>query len=228
MTTAESDVIVPAACALQSNPFTNHYYHGQDFRRSPHSRKSIHHWLLNYFTHLACLQVAILFPPAAAGMVTGCSCDLLINICLTMCVTNDFLASVPSKSSFIRYSLGYIPGHIHAFWLIYKQIQAEERYGSGGFQCKYYHNLRFWAVKIDLYSSRCGQRAIRASIPGHRPTTTTGAVLRCDRQWSVESIFCALLATWGIVYTSRICFDQLFLSNVWFSLDFAFSCKACV
>ncbi|KAF8229774.1 hypothetical protein L208DRAFT_1401491 [Tricholoma matsutake] len=46
-------------------------------------------------------------------MVTGCSCDLLINICLTI--------------------LGYIPGHIHAFWLIYKKMQAEERYGSGGF-----------------------------------------------------------------------------------------------
>lgn len=27
--------------------------------------------------------VAILFPPAAAGFLTGCSCDLLINIALT-------------------------------------------------------------------------------------------------------------------------------------------------
>ncbi|KAF9456863.1 hypothetical protein BDZ94DRAFT_1274572 [Collybia nuda] len=60
------------------------------------------------------ILVAILFPPAAAGFVTGCSCDLLINICLTI--------------------LGYIPGHIHAFWLIYKKLQAEERYGQGGFQ----------------------------------------------------------------------------------------------
>ncbi|KAF8067640.1 hypothetical protein FPV67DRAFT_1492702 [Lyophyllum atratum] len=58
--------------------------------------------------------VAILFPPAAAGIITGCSCDLLINICLTI--------------------LGYLPGHIHAFWLIYKKIQAEERYGHEGFQ----------------------------------------------------------------------------------------------
>jgi len=58
--------------------------------------------------------VAILFPPAAAGFITGCSCDLLINICLTI--------------------LGYIPGHIHAFWLIYRRIQAEERYGYGGYQ----------------------------------------------------------------------------------------------
>ncbi|KAG6888951.1 hypothetical protein C0995_004806 [Termitomyces sp. Mi166 len=59
------------------------------------------------------ILIAILFPPAAAAIVTGCSCDLLINICLTI--------------------LGYLPGSIHAFWLIYKKIQAEEQYGSGGF-----------------------------------------------------------------------------------------------
>ncbi|KXN81567.1 Plasma membrane proteolipid 3 [Leucoagaricus sp. SymC.cos] len=57
--------------------------------------------------------VAIIFPPAAAFIITGCGCDLLINILLTI--------------------LGYLPGHIHAFWLIYKKMQAEERYGMGGF-----------------------------------------------------------------------------------------------
>ncbi|CDZ98515.1 upf0057-domain-containing partial [Phaffia rhodozyma] len=57
--------------------------------------------------------VAILFPPAAAAFVTGCSCDLLINILLT--------------------ALGYIPGHIHAFWLIYKKMAAEEKYGPQGY-----------------------------------------------------------------------------------------------
>jgi len=31
-------------------------------------------------------QVALLFPPAAAAIITGCSCDLLINIILTMYV----------------------------------------------------------------------------------------------------------------------------------------------
>ncbi|GAA5952082.1 hypothetical protein JCM10213_005356 [Rhodosporidiobolus nylandii] len=55
--------------------------------------------------------VAIIFPPASAAFLTGCSCDLLINICLTL--------------------LGYIPGHLHAFWLIYRNAQAEERYGQG-------------------------------------------------------------------------------------------------
>ncbi|GHJ90252.1 hypothetical protein NliqN6_6654 [Naganishia liquefaciens] len=57
--------------------------------------------------------VAILFPPAAVFMISGCTCDLLINICLTL--------------------LGYFPGHIHAFYLIYKKMQAEERYGPAGY-----------------------------------------------------------------------------------------------
>ncbi|KAI0342315.1 UPF0057-domain-containing protein [Trametopsis cervina] len=59
------------------------------------------------------ILVAILFPPAAVFFVSGCGCDLLINILLTV--------------------LGYIPGHIHAFWLIYRKMKAEERYGRGGF-----------------------------------------------------------------------------------------------
>ncbi|KIJ67323.1 hypothetical protein HYDPIDRAFT_37869 [Hydnomerulius pinastri MD-312] len=53
--------------------------------------------------------VAIIFPPAAVAFISGCGCDLLINILLTI--------------------LGYIPGHIHAFWLIYKRAKANETYG---------------------------------------------------------------------------------------------------
>lgn len=30
--------------------------------------------------------IAIIFPPAAVAMMTGCSCDLLISIALTMLV----------------------------------------------------------------------------------------------------------------------------------------------
>jgi len=58
--------------------------------------------------------VAILLPPAAVAFIAGCSCDLLINILLTIC--------------------GYIPGHIHAFWLIYRKTKAEEQWGVGGYQ----------------------------------------------------------------------------------------------
>ncbi|KAH9990975.1 hypothetical protein BJV74DRAFT_836756, partial [Russula compacta] len=45
------------------------------------------------------ILVAILFPPAAAFFIAGCSCDLLINICLTI--------------------LGYIPGHIVRTFFIF-------------------------------------------------------------------------------------------------------------
>jgi len=58
--------------------------------------------------------VTILFPPVAVAFITGCSCDLLLNIVLSI--------------------FGYVPGCIHAFWLIYKKIQAEEKYGNGGFR----------------------------------------------------------------------------------------------
>lgn len=50
--------------------------------------------------------------------------------------------SLPTRISLtcsLKYSLGYVPGAIHAFWLIYKQMQAEERYGSGGFLCAPIH-----------------------------------------------------------------------------------------
>ncbi|EJD44931.1 UPF0057-domain-containing protein [Auricularia subglabra TFB-10046 SS5] len=86
--------------------------------------------------------VAILFPPAAVIFMTGCSCDLIINILLTI--------------------LGYIPGHIHAFWLIYKKMKAEERYGEGGFRY----------VGNGTYE---GYNSVPAPAPGYGATgTTTG------------------------------------------------------
>ncbi|CAG8540303.1 6261_t:CDS:2 [Ambispora gerdemannii] len=52
------------------------------------------------------ILVAILFPPAAVLIATGCSADFCINICLTI--------------------LGYIPGHIHAFYVLYKKSEERE------------------------------------------------------------------------------------------------------
>ncbi|ELU36352.1 Pmp3 domain-containing protein [Rhizoctonia solani AG-1 IA] len=49
------------------------------------------------------ILVTIIFPPAAVAIMSGCSCDLL----------------------------GYLPGHIHAFYLIWRRMEAEERYGGG-------------------------------------------------------------------------------------------------
>ncbi|KAJ6571835.1 hypothetical protein B0H19DRAFT_1255766 [Mycena capillaripes] len=64
-------------------------------------------------TDFLLILVAILCPPIATFLISGCGCDLLISILLSI--------------------LGYLPGHIHAFWLIYLKVQAEERFGEGGF-----------------------------------------------------------------------------------------------
>lgn len=73
------------------------------------------------------ILVAILFPPAAVGFMTGCSCDLLVNCLLTL--------------------LGYIPGHIHAFYVIYKRMKAEETYGHGGY--RYTGNATFEPLAVN-------------------------------------------------------------------------------
>jgi len=81
-------------------------------------------------------------------MITGCSCDLLINILLTVYVLYP-VKLLKWRSWCFYCSLGYIPGHIHAFWLIYRKMQAEERYGNGGFICEW--NLWLGAVlKLSL------------------------------------------------------------------------------
>ncbi|KDQ16467.1 hypothetical protein BOTBODRAFT_30800 [Botryobasidium botryosum FD-172 SS1] len=54
--------------------------------------------------------IAILFPPLAVFFLTGCGADLLINILLTI--------------------LGFLPGHIHAFYLIWKSRQLARPIGG--------------------------------------------------------------------------------------------------
>ncbi|TFY73704.1 hypothetical protein EWM64_g10308 [Hericium alpestre] len=100
------------------------------------------------------ILVAIIFPPAAAAFITGCSCDLLINICLTMYVSVDIDSLTKAKQ---RYAQPRLPAgplgasndsmvlnmtHTnltscalvqHAFWLIYRKMKAEEQYGHGGY-----------------------------------------------------------------------------------------------
>lgn len=56
--------------------------------------------------------IAFFFPPAAVGIKTGCSVDLLINICL--CV------------------LGAIPGIIHGFYIVHKYNDNQEDIENGG------------------------------------------------------------------------------------------------
>jgi hypothetical protein len=36
----------------------------------------------------------------------------------------------PSRTA---HTQGYLPGHIHAFWILYKKMRAEEMYGATGY-----------------------------------------------------------------------------------------------
>ncbi|KAF3940771.1 hypothetical protein ABW19_dt0207971 [Dactylella cylindrospora] len=52
------------------------------------------------------ILVTILCPPVGVWAIAGCGADFFINICLTI--------------------LGYLPGHIHAFYLIYVYYERKE------------------------------------------------------------------------------------------------------
>ncbi|KAI0407500.1 putative stress response RCI peptide [Xylaria palmicola] len=55
--------------------------------------------------------ITILFPPVGVAIVAGCGADLFINIALTI--------------------LGYIPGHIHAFYIEYVYYDRQEQARQG-------------------------------------------------------------------------------------------------
>ncbi|KAG9051320.1 hypothetical protein FS837_009587 [Tulasnella sp. UAMH 9824] len=61
--------------------------------------------------------VAILFPPLAVFLMTGWM----------------FLRP-PDQYPFVPFLASVDHGHIHAFWLIYKKMKAEEAYGPGGYK----------------------------------------------------------------------------------------------
>ncbi|KAG2148887.1 hypothetical protein DEU56DRAFT_84199 [Suillus clintonianus] len=58
--------------------------------------------------------VAVIFPPAAVAFISGCGCDLFVNILLTL--------------------LGFFPGLIHALWLVFKRTNVPERRAIGSYR----------------------------------------------------------------------------------------------
>ncbi|KAF3023188.1 hypothetical protein G7054_g9289 [Neopestalotiopsis clavispora] len=62
---------------------------------------------------LLVVLITILLPPVGVWAVAGCGADLFINICLTL--------------------LGYLPGHIHAFYLEYVYYDRREQAREGRF-----------------------------------------------------------------------------------------------
>ncbi|PHH63768.1 hypothetical protein CDD81_5533 [Ophiocordyceps australis] len=57
--------------------------------------------------------ITIIFPPIGVWAVAGCGMDLFINICLTV--------------------LGYLPGHIHAFYIEFVYYDRREQAHQGRF-----------------------------------------------------------------------------------------------
>ncbi|KAK1999688.1 hypothetical protein LX36DRAFT_604544 [Colletotrichum falcatum] len=57
------------------------------------------------------ILITILVPPIGVYAVAGCGMDLLVNICLTI--------------------LGYLPGHIHAFYIEYVYYDRKEQAREG-------------------------------------------------------------------------------------------------
>ncbi|KAK3196121.1 hypothetical protein K4F52_000989 [Lecanicillium sp. MT-2017a] len=60
--------------------------------------------------------ITLLFPPLGVWAVAGCGMDLFINICLTL--------------------LGYIPGHLHAFYLEYIYFDRREQSNEGRYPAR--------------------------------------------------------------------------------------------
>ncbi|KAF3765056.1 hypothetical protein M406DRAFT_322859 [Cryphonectria parasitica EP155] len=62
--------------------------------------------MANVCSLILLILITLLFPPVGVVIVAGCGADVLINIGLTL--------------------LGYIPGHIHAFYIIYVYYSRQE------------------------------------------------------------------------------------------------------
>ncbi|KAF2455632.1 hypothetical protein BDY21DRAFT_349888 [Lineolata rhizophorae] len=60
--------------------------------------------------------ISIFLPPVGVFLVAGCGADFLINICLTI--------------------LGYIPGHIHAFYILYIYFKRRDESSQGVFDSR--------------------------------------------------------------------------------------------
>ncbi len=47
--------------------------------------------------------------------------------------TLTYTLPTPAPSPAPAHTQGYLPGHIHAFWILYKKMRAEEMYGATGY-----------------------------------------------------------------------------------------------
>jgi len=65
----------------------------------------------NPVSALLIVIITLFIPPLGVFMIAGCGADLCVNICLTL--------------------LGYIPGHVHAFYLEYVYFERRGQVRRG-------------------------------------------------------------------------------------------------
>ncbi|KAI1630801.1 hypothetical protein F4809DRAFT_635273 [Biscogniauxia mediterranea] len=100
----------PRVFSLPSFPRILPYFHLPDpalHQATKFSRTST----MGAVSAILVVLITILFPPVGVWTVAGCGADLFINICLTI--------------------LGYIPGHIHAFYIEYVYYDRREQAREG-------------------------------------------------------------------------------------------------
>ncbi|CAN8100371.1 unnamed protein product [Discula destructiva] len=68
--------------------------------------------MANVCSLILLILITLLFPPVGVAITAGCGADVLINIGLTM--------------------LGYIPGHLHAFYIIYVYYSRRDQSAGAG------------------------------------------------------------------------------------------------
>lgn len=103
--------------------------------------------------------------------------DVAAIFSLTFCwrCTSTLTLQLSAKSHNPDHRLGFFPGCIHAFWLIYRKMQAEERYGNGGFICEF-RSLKISGPSGGLpFTLRHWKWPLSAPIP--EPSSHTGSLL---------------------------------------------------
>ena len=81
-------------------------------------------------------QVTLLFPPAGAAIVTGCSCDLIINILLTMYVPDYSVWNIFFAKDFWNLKTGYrlrrLQTRLFTWWnpCVLAYLQEDESWGT--------------------------------------------------------------------------------------------------
>ena len=147
------------------------------------------------------ILVAIIFPPAAALVVTGCSCDLLINILLTMYI-----------STFLSCRFPLISEAVVIAWVIYQDMFTLSGWSTKRCRQKRGMEMVASAVRIPFpFFLGIHGSLVRLHRPRFRPLWTAlpiGPLLRPILSFTCSSTLPASSAVlWGNPSISMNIFD---------------------